>query len=175
MSDKVIKNKSEEIVRGTKTVRSSDLSTRERVNFVLSSSLMEALRKKSADEQIPMSRIIDEALKQYLQKDLSVHYEVKLDEGIPLQHMVEILLFISYESKESKNFLDQLKNYFFNYTYSNCLFKLHKQEAFVGTKVLLYLSDSDSKAFNQFLNDISISERYKMCTKIILDHSELQF
>ena len=72
MSDKVIKNKSEEIVRGTKTVRSSDLSTRERVNFVLSSSLMEALRKKSADEQIPMSRIIDEALKQYLQKDLSV-------------------------------------------------------------------------------------------------------
>ena len=59
MSDKAIKNKSEEIVKETKTIRSSDLSTRERVNFVLSSSLMEALRKKSTDEQIPMSRIID--------------------------------------------------------------------------------------------------------------------
>lgn len=174
MSDKMIINTNEAIEKKTKSARSSDLTTRERVNFVLSSSVMDALRKKSTDEQVPMSRIIDAALTQYLNKDTVFHYEVKLDDGIPLYHTMEIMLYHSIEAPETKQFRDNLRTYFDNYIYSSCIFKKQKMKAFVGTKFMLYISDAHNETFGQFLDSISDSEHRESAT-ILLDKKEVQF
>lgn len=173
MSDKLISNNVDQEERKARTVRSSDLATRERVNFVLSSSLMDALRKKSADERVPMSRIIDAALIHYLNRDTLDHYEAKLDSGVPLRHLLEIMVFFAHTSEMTKQFLDLMNSYFSNFTYSSCLFK-KDAKTIVGTKAVLYLADSDNEVLSKFIDTILNSD-YSQNIKMLLDGKEFQY
>lgn len=137
------------------TVRSKDLATRERANFVVSSEIMQSLRTKSSRDQIPMSRIIDVALQNYLaESEPSVQYE-SLTKGITMSHLFELLLLKSYQSDFSETVLELVSTYFKNFIYSRCAFKAPLQSAVMGTKFLLFIRDEDNDKFTNFLCEIS--------------------
>lgn len=137
------------------TVRSKDLATRERANFVVSSEIMQSLRTKSARDQIPMSRIIDVALQNYLAgSESSTQYE-SLATGIAMSHLFELLLLKSYQSDFSETILEIVSTYFKNFIYSRCAFKVPLQPAVMGTKFLLFLKDEDNDKFTKFLCEIN--------------------
>ena len=172
VSDKMICNVDQEAEKKFKSVRSKDLATRERVNFVLSSELMDTLRQKSIDEQIPMSRIIDAALIQYLKRDTEEYRKASLSSGVPLRHLLEIMLLFSHNSDETKKYLDLVKSSFSNFTYSSCLFKTDGK-TIVGTKVILYLADSDNEVLGKFIDKISNLD-YARKIKVLLDGKDFQ-
>lgn len=143
---------------GTKkgTVRSKDLSTRERANFVVSSEIMNLLRTKSARDQIPMSRIIDTALKNYLLEDESVTQYVSLTTGIAMSHLFELLLLIPYQLAMTEIILNLVGKYFKNFTYTRCaLKKAPQQSAIMGTRFLLFIRDDENDRFTDFLCEIN--------------------
>ena len=172
MSDKMICNVDQEAEKKFKSVRSKDLATRERVNFVLSSELMDTLRQKSIDEQIPMSRIIDAALIQYLKRDTEEYRKASLSSGVPLRHLLEIMLLFSHNSDMTKKYLELVKSSFLNFTYSSCLFKTDGK-TIVGTKVILYLADSDNEVLGKFIDKISNLD-YARKIKVLLDGKDFQ-
>lgn len=138
------------------TVRSKDLSTRERVNFVVSSDIMYKLRAKSSREQIPMSRIIDAALTSYLTKsEKSVRY-ASLETGIAMSHLFELLLLISYQSALTATIQELVGKYFENFTYTRCAFKKPSQQSVVmGTKFFLFIRDEDNERFTELLYEVN--------------------
>lgn len=156
-------------------VRSKDLSTRERVNFVLSSAIMEKLREKSTKDQIPMSRIIDAALISYLNNSTASYMSSSLGTGIILYHLLEILLAESIKSFLTKEVMNYTQEYFEHYTFSSCLLKKASDgTALIGTKVILFISDSQNEAFSNFLCEISKlqsekCEKDEQSIKIFLD------
>lgn len=155
-------------------VRAKDLASRERVNFVLSSKIMELLRAKAAKESIPMSRIIDAALCNYLSPSHSVSSFATLETGIALSHFLEVFLYISFESAFTELVMKQIQTYFENYTYSRCLLKKPtEKETVVGTKVILFISDDQNEFFSGFLNSMS-SIQDKQSIKILLDGQPIQ-
>ena len=155
-------------------VIAKDLATRERVNFVLSSKIMELLRAKASKESIPMSRIIDAALCNYLNPSYSASSFTTLEAGIILSHFLEVFLYISFESAFTELVMKQIQTYFENYTYSRCLFKKPKEkETIVGTKVILFISDDQDEYFSSFLNSMS-SIQDKQSIKIFLDGQPIQ-
>lgn len=162
-------------IHQTQPARSKDLSTRERVNFVLSSAIMEKLRDRSDKDQIPMSRIVDAALIGYLNSPTVSYISSSLETGIILYHLLEILLTESYKSFLSKTVMNYTQEYFEHYTFSSCLLKKGSDgAALIGTKVILFISDSQNEAFSNFLCDISKlqseeCEKNEQCIEVFLD------
>lgn len=138
------------------TVRSKDLATRERVNFVVSSEIMQQLRAKSSRDQIPMSRIIDIALQNYLANTETAMRYASLATGIAMSHLFELLLLKSYQSAFTETISELVSTYFENFIYSRCAFKtVHQQAAIMGTKFLLFLRDEDDEKFTEFLSEVN--------------------
>lgn len=138
------------------TARSKDLSTRERANFVISSDIMRILRAKSSREQIPMSRMIDTALKNYLTGSENGVRHTSLETGIAMSHLFELLLLMSYQSDLTKMILELISIYFKHFTYTQCAFKNEStQSVIMGTKFLLFIRDEDNEQFSRFLFEIS--------------------
>lgn len=160
------------------TVRSKDLATRERANFVVSSDIMRMLRAKSSHEQIPMSRIIDTALKNYLTGyEKAVQY-ASLETGIVMSHLFELLLLISYQSVLTETVLGLVSMYFKNFTYTRCAFKkASQQSAIMGTKFLFFIKDEDNERLVEFLCEINkLSEEGNTGNiRLLLDGSPLAF
>lgn len=155
-------------------VRAKDLATRERVNFVLSSKIMELLRAKAAKESIPMSRIIDAALCNYLNPSYSAPSFTTLETGIALSHFLEVFLYISYESAYTEMVMKQVRTYFENYTHSRCLFKKPEETTpIVGTKIILFVTDDQNEYFSGFINSMSTLPE-KQSIKILLDGKPIQ-
>lgn len=163
-------NEKEDNVKGT--VRSKDLSTRERVNFVVSSDIMSKLRAKSSREQIPMSRIIDAALTNYLtESENSIRY-ASLETGIAMSHLFELLLLISYQSALTATIQGLVGKYFKNFTYTTCAFKKASQQPVVmGTKIFLFIRDEDNERFSEFLYEVnkSLEKEDADSIKLLLD------
>lgn len=160
------------------TARSKDLSTRERANFVVSSEIMSILRTKSTRDQIPMSRIIDTALKKYLLEPEGTAQYVSLATGIAMSHLFELLLLIPYQFVITETVLELVGKYFKNFTYTRCaLKKAPQQPAIMGTKFLLFIRDDENDRFTDFLcevNKLSKGE-YSESIKLFLDGSPISF
>lgn len=160
------------------TARSKDLSTRERANFVISSDIMRMLRAKSSHEQIPMSRIIDTALKNYLTGyEKTVQY-ASLETGIVMSHLFELLLLISYQSVLTETVLGLVSMYFNNFTYTRCAFrKTSQQPTIMGTKFLFFVKDEDNEKFVDFLGEMNklSEEGNSENIRLLLDGSPLAF
>lgn len=160
------------------TARSKDLATRERANFVVSSDIMRMLRTKSSHEQIPMSRMIDTALKNYLTGyEKTVQY-ASLETGIAMSHLFELLLLISYQSGLTETILRLVSMHFKNFTYTRCAFKKASQQSTImGTKFLFFIKDEDNERLTDFLCEISkLSEEGNTENiKLLLDGSPLAF
>lgn len=155
-------------------VRCKDLSTRERANFVLSSTIMEELRAKSAKDQIPMSRIIDAALANYLNNSITSFPSSSLKTGVILYHLLELLLAVSCESLFARDIMKYTQMYFEHFTFSSCLLKNSADETTViGTKVILFISDAQNEKFSNFINEISkLYDRQNV--EIFLDGKQIQ-
>lgn len=160
------------------TARSKDLSTRERANFVISSDIMRTLRAKSSREQIPMSRMIDTALKNYLTgSEKAVRY-TSLETGITMSHLFELLLFISYQSDLTERILKLVDIYFKNYTYTRCAFKKESQQSVImGTKFLAFIKDEDNEKFSEFLFEVGKLSKEENAgnVQLLLDGNQLSF
>jgi len=160
------------------TARSKDLSTRERANFVISSEIMSLLREKSSQDHIPMSRIIDTALKNYLNESESIVQYASLTTGIAMSHLFELLLLISYQSALTETVLRLVGIYFKNFTYTRCAFKkAPKQSAIMGTKFLLFIRDEDNDKFTDFLCEVSKLSKGENTEniKLLLDGNPISF
>lgn len=154
-------------------VRCKDLSTRERVNFVLSSTIMEELRAKSTKDQIPMSRIIDAALMSYLNNPISSFVSSSLETGIILYHLLELLLTVKYESVFAKSIMSYTQKYFEHFTFSSCLIKSSIDEAtLIGTKIILFISDEQNENLSNFMDEVSKLED-KQYVEIFLDGKQI--
>lgn len=156
------------------SVRCRDLSTRERVNFVLSSTLMEELRAKSAKDKIPMSRIIDAALISYLNNPITSFMSPSLETGIILYHLLELLLTVKYESLFAKSIMNYTQKHFEHFTFSSCLIKSSIDEAaLIGTKIILFISDDQNKNLSNFIDEVSKLED-KQYMVMFLDGKQVQ-
>lgn len=154
-------------------VRCKDLSTRERVNFVLSSTIMEKLRERSTKDQIPMSRIIDAALMSYLNNPISSFVSSSLETGIILYHLLELLLTVKYESVFAKNIMNYTQKYFEHFTFTSCLIKSSIDEAtLIGTKIILFISDDQNKSLSDFIDEMSKLED-KQYMEVFLDGKQV--
>ena len=162
------------IVSRNQTVRSKDLATRQRVNFVLSNSIMAQLRSKSEEEQMPMSRIIEAALIDYYSKATPHISTTSLTPGVSLFHLFEIIIAETTDSEFVRLVFEVLKQFFDNYTYSSCLLKKSQgNSASIGTKIMLYLSDNQNCQFSDFLNEIA-KHNNSESIKLFLDGNEIR-
>ena len=140
------------------SVRRQDLATRERVNFIVDSDVMNQLRSTAKEKKRPMSRIIDEALVAYLETGKNnVQTSLTNENGeIILEHLLEIVVYAPVESETCISFLTDLKTYFSNYIYSSCLLNLHiPTDTMIVTKIVLFLSDQDNECFSNFVKYLS--------------------
>ena len=154
---------------GKQAARKNDLSTRERVNFVVSSALMEELRERSSKEEIPMSRMIDAALANYLNKPSAPYRSASMEKGVVLYHLLEILLGVKSESDTARQMMACIQLYFKNYTFSSCLLKSPSNKTpTIGTKIILYLSDAQSESLTCFIEHVSRLEG-KQYMEVFLD------
>ena len=172
-NDKIVTQQSDEAKLANKTaVRRKDLSTRERVNFVLSSEIVEELRTKSAAEKIPMSRIIDIALSNYLNNPS--HTISSLNQGIILYHTLDLLLSVTFDSPIAKEIMKYTEIYFDDFTFSSCLFKKATDEcAIIGTKIISFISDAKSDSLSKFIDVISKSNNTKYI-EMFIDGQQIQ-
>ena len=175
MSNKIIKQQTDGGETSKKSaVRCKDLSTRERVNFVLSSTIMEELRSRSAKDQIPMSRIIDAALSNYLENQITSYASSSFETGIILYHLLELLLTVSYESFFAKDIMNYTQMYFEHFTFTSCLLKNPVDaSASIGTKIVLFISDTQNESFSKYINEIS-KLKDKQYIEIFLDGKQIQ-
>ena len=164
----------EKITEKSITARSKDLVTRQRVNFVLSNTIMAQLRSKSEAEQMPMSRIIEMALVKYFAKDTPSTSTVSLAAGVILYHLFEAIITATIDSEFVKRFFEITQGHFENFIYSSCLLKSWKNDsALIGTKVVLYLSDDQNEVLSSFLNEIA-KQYSSEVIKLFLDGSEIK-
>lgn len=155
--------------------KKQNLSTRKRVNFVLSNAIIEKLQKKSREDQVPMSRIIDAALSNYFASPNPQTTAVSLKTGIVLYHTFEVIIGASTESNIVKNVSSVAKRTFENYTYSSCILRDNPAKvATVGTKIMLFLSDDKTEKLNTFLNEVT-KLRERQLVKVFLDSKEIGF
>lgn len=154
---------------GKQAARKNDLSTRERVNFVVSSALMEELRERSSKEEIPMSRMIDAALANYLKKPSAPYKSASLEKGVVLYHLLEILLGVKNESDAARQIMAHIQLYFKYFTFTSCLLKSpNSKTPMIGTKIILYLSDAQSESLTGFIEQVSGLEE-KQYMEVFLD------
>lgn len=158
------------------TIRTRDLTTRERVNFVVSTEIMAKLRDRSEKDDMPMSRIVDTALSQYLDSDRTdrdmIFHSKTLETGINLYHSLEIILSISFNSNFTKEFTALMENYFHNFTYSSCLLKDSLNESIVGTRFFSFIADTQQEELIGLLNEPIVTEQ-KQEIKMMLDMQPL--
>ena len=145
-----------------------DLANRECVNFVVDSNLMNSLRSISKEKKIPMSRIIDSALSQYMAV-LDATEEV--DDAISLYHSLEVTVNREVKSEEMTNFLKYIEETFKNYIYTSCLIHYESGMPRMGTKVKMYISDRDNDKFHDFIR--YVNEDKVMEFHIRLDNREI--
>lgn len=159
------------------TVRSKDLSKRERANFVISSEIMSQLREKSANEQIPMSRMIDKALQCYLGAEDTEKESVSLQAGITMSHLLELYLIVPYNQAMTERVFQMIKEHFAHFTYARCAFRTHLVPSVVmGTKFILFLKDEENESFSEFLNEMSsLIDEESGDVKLVLDGVPLSF
>lgn len=163
-----------EIVNRERSVRSKDLATRQRVNFVLSNSTMSQLRSKSEEAQMPMSRIIEAALTEYYTKSTPHMPTASLTTGVSLYHLFEIIIAAAIDSDFVKHFFEFTKKYFDNYTYSSCLLKdSPSNSASIGTKIMLYLSDDQNNQLSTYLS-VFAKQTDSGNVRLYLDGKEIQ-
>lgn len=139
---------------------SRDLVKRERVNFVVNSSIMGQLRSISKRDDVPMSRIIDSALLAFLNDIPTNRQSNPLNESkdVFLHHLLEIVIHEEMESQICAEYLNMIKQYFRNYISTNCILNLDSpRNTIIGTKIFLFLSDQDNNQFVKLINDLSCS------------------
>lgn len=162
---------------GDMPVRKQDLSTRERVNFVVDSLIMEKLRNHAKNTKTPMSRIIDLALTGYLNCNTNMsssNTAGKLND-IVLQHLIEIIVYESYNNNRCIELFKKIEECSLNYIYTSCLLNLDSpQDTVLGTKVFLFVSDRESDNLSSLLNYI-VSIKNCLRIDINLDFKELKY
>lgn len=134
-----------------------DLANRERVNFVVNSLIMRKLRAVSKQEDIPMSRIIDNALTEYLKVGTVQRRTNPLmgNREVLLHHLLEIVIYKRIEELTQSSLLVQIKQCFTNYISTSAVLNLESEEATtVGTKVFAFLKDQDNDQFVKFLDGV---------------------
>ena len=163
----------------TETERSNnrDLANRERVNFVVNSSIMRELRTVSRQKEIPMSRIIDNALMEYLRVG-TAQRQVNPFMGngeVLLYHLLEIIVYKRIEDVMRTTFYKCIEQYFINHISTSAVLNLESDhETTVGTKVFVFLRDQDNDRFVEFLDEVFCKyEDIKI--QIILDGKEIKF
>lgn len=154
-------------------IRAKDLSTRERVNFVISTEIMSELRDKSTEDDIPMSRIVDAALIQYFNAERLTLQVNSLESGINLYHHLEFLLYQSLASDFTQKFINLVHTYLNYFTYSSCLLKKYEDESIVGAKIFSFVADTQQEALSQLLNEEFLLDN-KQYIKIMLDSRPIQ-
>lgn len=172
-NDKIIKKSASK--NPQKPVRCQDLATRERVNFVVNSMIMNKLRDYSKRVDLPMSRIIDSALTAYLNYNLNMsgpNSSGKLND-IVLHHLLEIIVYESADSIDCTKLFDKISEYYLRYIYTSCVLNLNTPEdTLIGTKVFLFISDQESDELAKLFEYISdVQKRIKI--EINLDHKEV--
>lgn len=175
MSKINIATESDRVLCEESSARTRDLSTRERVNFVVDSSIMNQLRTVSKNENMPMSRIIDSALTAYLgmgsnKTEINIVSECS---EILLQHLLEIIIHETVETKRCSDFINQINEFFINFIYSNCLLNVNSPgNTRIGTKVMLFISNQDGDQLTKLLNYISLVKDH-MKIEVRLDNEVL--
>lgn len=145
------------------TARTQDLSTRERVNFVIDSALMNLLREESKIRKVPMSRIIDAAILAYLGN---------MEQDIILYHDVSITICSKKTSQSVKKVIEVIKETFGNYILTSCLINPGENEPVLGTKIRLYVSDCESEQFAKLCSYLS-SVRTNETIRVMLDQRQI--
>lgn len=159
-------------VKKREVARAKDLATRERVNFIISTEIMSELRDKSLKENIPMSRMVDEALTRYLMP-VSATPVGTLEAGINLCHHLEFLLYRSFDSSFTQKFLELIQTYLDYFTFSSCLLKTPSNKSIVGAKVFSFVADTQQEALSKLLNEAFILEN-QQDVKILLDSQPIE-
>lgn len=162
-------NSSNEAIKENIPVRAQDLLTRERVNFVIDSELMSKLRQFSKEKNCPMSRSVDQAIRLYLN-----NYDTSDDtDTIALYHNLELFINSSVESEICKTIFMEIDRLNLRYIFSSCLLHINENATKLGTKIQLYLSDSNNEAFTELINYIS-TKNSDIIAKVFLDKTELR-
>jgi hypothetical protein len=162
-------NSSNEAIKENIPVRAQDLLTRERVNFVIDSELMSKLRQFSKEKNCPMSRSVDQAIRLYLN-----NYDASDDtDTIALYHNLELFINSSVESEICKTIFMEIDRLNLRYIFSSCLLHINENATKLGTKIQLYLSDSNNEAFTELINYIS-TKNSDIIAKVFLDKTELR-
>lgn len=151
------------------TVRSQDLSTRERVNFVVDSSLMQQLRERSAIQKVPMSRMIDSALHAYLNSSGNDLQSFRGD--IILYHTLEIIVAALVESETCLLIFANIAEYFTNFIYTSCLIN-QTDTPTLGTKIYLFVNDCETDKFSGLISYLTSSKDSEKIN-IILDQKPI--
>lgn len=169
-NDKIVKRST--LKNSEKPVRCQDLATRERVNFVVNSIIMNKLRNYSKKANLPMSRIIDTALTAYLNCHLNMsgpNSAGKLND-IVLHHLLEIIVYESVDSIYCTRLFGKISEYYLRYIYTSCVLNLNTPEdTLIGTKVFLFISDQEADEMAKLFEYISdVQKRIRI--EINLDH-----
>lgn len=153
-------------------VRCQDLATRERVNFVVNSTIMGKLREYSKEASIPMSRIIDTALTVYLNCHANAsgpNSAGKLND-IVLRHLLEIIIYASVDSACCTELFGKISENLLKYIYTSCVLNLNTpNETLVGTKIFLFVSDQESDDLAKLFEYISDAKKHTKI-EVNLDH-----
>ena len=147
---------------------------RERVNFIIDSSIMERLRSESKSSQIPMSRIIDQALTAYLNPAYVSRTDSFIQESdeIILYHVLEVTVFDAKTSELSKSIAEYLKNLFSTYISTSCLLTSKVADYYtLGTKFVLFISDQSNAQLDELLKSVEAIDT--SLVEIRLDHKAL--
>ena len=152
-----------------------DLANRERVNFVVNSSIMRELRTVSRQKEIPMSRIIDNALMEYLRVGTAQrHVNPFMGNGaVLLYHLLEIVVYKRIEDVMQTTFYKCIEQCFINHISTSAVLNLESDhETTVGTKVFAFLRDQDNDCFVEFLDEV-FCKYEDLKIQIILDGKEI--
>lgn len=177
MSEVKIDKEKNEAMTETERSNNRDLANRERVNFVVKSSIMRELRTVSKKKEIPMSRIIDNALMEYLKVGTAKRQVNPFMENgdVLLYHLLEIIIYERIEKIMRTTFYECIEQCFTNHISTSAVLNLESDhETTVGTKVFTFLRDQDNDSFVEFLEE-AFCKYEDIKIQIILDGKEIKF
>lgn len=142
-----------------------DLKTRERVNFIVDSLIMKKLRMLSITKEIPMSRLVDQALRKTYNLSNSDCFSTIL----LVSHEIKLYIYKGSSSDEIKELLQLIDKLGCNYILGDCLLA-QEDNRIVGSQINFFIKDGESKVSEtcvNFLNQREIKFSLVIDDKII--------
>lgn len=138
-----------------RSIKTNDLKTRERVNFVVDATIMKKIRDLSAERKIPMSRMIDHAIA----TTYGLFAKSIFTNTFLINHEIKLYIYKEVHSDEVKDLINILKTNDINYIIGDCLLAMANKRA-IGSILSFYLNDGDDYILDKCIQTLKFTNTY---------------